>query len=422
MKYNVNDKFIIEGGHRLNGLVHVQTSKNAILPIMASSILSSGVVQLHNCPDLLDVHNMIRILRRMGAKVHWHNMTLIIDPSTISNIEIDCELSKTMRSSIFLLGAILAKFRTASISSPGGCDIGKRPIDIHVSSMRRLGVNVEEMGDYLLFDASKAKARTLELKLPSVGATENLVIFASTLKGKTVIKNCALEPEVVDLCDFLSYMGAKILGVGTSTLTIYGVERLHGTEYTAIGDRIVAGTLMCAVAGCGGELTLKNIKARHIQNLIDKLRLMGCQIEVKSDIIKISSLGCLNSLTDITTGYYPDFPTDMQSIMLTLSCISSGKSSIIESVFENRFLIVPDLIKMGADISKISNREVEVLGKDSLYGSKISARDLRGGAGLVLAGLMANGETMISNVHFIDRGYEHFENMLTKLGAVIERI
>ncbi len=422
MNYKNTNKFEIIGGAKLHGEISIQTSKNAVLPIMSASLLAESPVLLKNCPEIIDVNNMISILHCLGAKVEWRGKDIYIDPTSITNAKIDCELTKSMRSSVFMLGSILAKFKTAFISSPGGCDIGKRPIDIHIKAMKKLKVEVEEAEEFLFFDANKAKARTIKLSMPSVGATENLLLFACTLKGKTTIKNCAKEPEVVDLCDFLCKMGAKIIGVGTERLTIHGVNHLRGVKYTPISDRIVTGTLMCAVAISGGNVTLNNVKVRHIENLIDKLRSMGCQIKANNDIINISSSGRLRAIEDITTGYYPDFPTDMQSLMLVTSTIAKGKTKVNEQIFENRFLIVPELEKMGADIVFKSNREVIINGVDHLIGSTVYARDLRGGASLVLAGLATCGLTVVENVHFIDRGYEHLEDMLSSLGVDIKRI
>lgn len=422
MNYSILDRFEIIGGNELHGEVDIQTSKNAVLPIMSASILASSPVIIRDCPHIIDVDNMISILRDLGAVVEWRGEDIYIDPRKMTNTKIDCELSHSMRSSVFMLGSILARFKSTFLSCPGGCNIGRRPIDIHIKAMKRLNVAISEAGDFLFFDAAKAKARTIKLDIPSVGATENILLFASTLRGKTVIKNCAREPEVVDLCDFLAKMGAKIIGVGTDKLTIYGVDRLIGVEYRPISDRIVAGTLMCATAICGGNVTLNKVKVKNIENLIDKLSSMGCQININNDIINIISSGRLNGLGSITTDYYPGFATDLQSLVLTVSCVAEGDTIVQERIFENRFLTVPELIKMGADIHINSTREAHVHGVEHLTGATVSAKDLRGGASLVLAGLVARGHTIVENVHFIDRGYDHLELMLSHLGADIRRI
>lgn len=422
MSYRKKDKFIINGGNKLYGTIKVQTSKNATLPIMSASLLTTESVKINSCPDILDVQNMIKILKKLGAKVERIGDDYIIDNSQIDDICLDYNLCKTMRSSIFLLGSILARFKTMSLTMPGGCKIGERPIDIHIDAFKRLGVKVVELDDFIFFNAEHAKANKIKLKIPSVGATENIVQFASTLKGKTTIYNAAREPEVVDLCNFLIKMGANIKGAGTNKITIFGVDRLKGVEYRPIPDRIVLGTLLIATAICGGIIQINNAILNQNEKLIDILLRMGCQINIKNDIITISRETPLKSIKSVSTGYFPDFPTDLQSLMLTLSCIVKGKTQINEKIFENRFLIVDELKKMGAKIQIIDNHTAIVEGVHKLSANKIKALDLRGGASLVLAGLAAEGRTIIENVHFIDRGYCHLESMLASLGADIKRI
>ncbi len=422
MSYKKRDKFVITGGKKLDGELDIQTSKNATLPIMSACLLSKDAVCIKSCPDILDVENMIKILKKLGAKVDRVLDDLIIDGSQIKDVCIDYNLCKTMRSSIFLLGSILARFKSICITMPGGCNIGKRPIDIHIDAFKRLGVKVIEMNDFIFFNASKAKAGKIHLKIPSVGATENIVQFASILKGKTVIYNAAREPEVVDLCNFLIKMGANIKGAGTKKITIIGVENLKGVEYRPIQDRIVLGTLLIATAICGGIIRLKASNINQIEKLIEILSRMGCQINIKNDIITLAREGPLKSISTVSTGYYPDFPTDLQSMLLVLSCVVDGSTQINERIFENRFLIVKELKKMGAKIKIVDKHKVIIDGVKTLTASKLKALDLRGGASLVLAGLVAKGTTIIDNVHFIDRGYCYFEKMLTSLGADIKRI
>ena len=422
MSYRKKDKFIINGGNKLYGTIKVQTSKNATLPIMSASLLTTESVKINSCPDILDVQNMIKILKKLGAKVERIGDDYVIDNSQIDDICLDYNLCKTMRSSIFLLGSILARFKTMSLTMPGGCKIGERPIDIHIDAFKRLGVKVVELDDFIFFNAEHAKANKIKLKIPSVGATENIVQFASTLKGKTTIYNAAREPEVVDLCNFLIKMGANIKGAGTNKITIFGVDRLKGVEYRPIPDRIVLGTLLIATAICGGIIQINNAILNQNEKLINILLRMGCQINIKNDIITISRETPLKSIKSVSTGYFPDFPTDLQSLMLTLSCIVKGKTQINEKIFENRFLIVDELKKMGAKIQIIDNHTAIVEGVHKLSANKIKALDLRGGASLVLAGLAAEGRTIIENVHFIDRGYCHLESMLASLGADIKRI
>ena len=413
--------FEIIGGKRLNGVIINQTSKNATLPIMSAGIICKGKVKINKWPDIVDFHNMCDILIKMGAEIEIQGRDCIINYENVSDKCIDCDLSKTMRSSQFLLGSTLARFKSSMIVMPGGCKIGARPLDIHINAFKKLNVKVVELGDRIFFDARNAKPNKIKLRIPSVGATENIVQFASTLKGKTIILNSAKEPEVVDLCNFLNKMGAKILGAGTDKITIYGVDSLHGVDYTPIGDRIVAGTIAVATALCGGDVTIYNAFPYQNLKLIEKLRSMSCQVDIKNDIMHIVAKGSLKSFRELTTGFYPDFPTDLQSMLLTLSCLADGETIINEKVFENRFLIVDELNKLGANIEKMNNHQVRIRGVKELKGGNIVANDLRGGASLVLAGMVAKGKTTIANTHYIDRGYEHIEEIFSSLGAKIKR-
>ena len=415
------DTYKIVGGNKLFGSVEVQTSKNATLPLLSASLLTSQQVIINNIPQITDVFNMVKILKKLKIKTKIKGGDLILNPQRAQNIKISCKLAKTMRSSIFFLGAMLARFKQCTIAMPGGCNIGARPIDIHIKALKKLKVKVVHNGNYLKFDATKAVAGKIKLKLPSVGATENIVQFASLLPGITTIFNAAKEPEVVELCNFLNLMGAKIEGVGTETITIHGVSFLSGIQYKPSGDRIVAGTLMLATAICGGEIEIKNTNPKENSNLINKLVSIGCKIEINCDIIKITSNGELKNLTNICTGYYPDFPTDLQSMMLTACCVGCGKTVVTENLFENRFLTATELVKMGANICQLNPKEVEVIG-GKLFGAEVYAKDLRGGAALVLAGLVAVGTTKVNNVHFIDRGYQQLDFVLRSLGANIKRI
>lgn len=417
-----NEVFEIVGGNKLNGTIKVQTSKNAVLPILAATIITPGVFKILDCPNIVDVNNMITILETFGAKVEKDTTGYIIDTKNIDITKLDCELCKTMRSSLFLLGSMLARCGRAIITEPGGCKIGARPIDIHLKSLKHLGVKITEVEDKIYFDSSKAHAGKVKLKLPSVGATENLVEFACKLKGKTTIYNAAKEPEVVDLCNFLNKMGAKIVGAGTTKITIYGVDNLTPVIYTPISDRIVAGTIMCGVAICGGNVVLTNAVAEHNLNLIDKLKSMGCVITYNNTTIHIVSNKKLTSVGEISTGYFPDFPTDEQSLMFVTSCLAKGQTEIKENIFENRFLTLPELKKMGANVLQKDKNSVTIIGVGELSATKLTALDLRGGASLVLAGLVAKGKTTVENIAYIDRGYEKLENMFASLGANIKRV
>jgi len=416
-----SNRFEIVGGNRLEGEIEIQTSKNAVLPIMSASLLFNDVVTIQKVPKITDVENMIKIMKDLGCEVCSENGNVIINSKNATNCNIDCKLMKSMRSSLFLLGSMLSRFGSCMISLPGGCDIGKRPIDIHISALKKLGVGVSRVDEYLFFNAKYAKAGKVHLRLPSVGATENIIQFACKLNGKTTIINPAREPEVVDLCNFLNLAGAKILGAGTNKITIYGVNNLKNTTYKPVGDRIVAGTIMCAVAVSGGNVTIKNSSAHENEKIIEKLGKMGCQINIKNDIINISKDKTLTSIKDFETGYYPNFPTDLQSLLLAVSCTVEGGTKVKENLFENRFLTVPELQKMGAFIKTHGKRKVSVNGVCKLHGAKVSAKDLRGGASLVVAALGATGKSVVKNIHFIDRGYENLEVQLARLGAKIQR-
>lgn len=413
--------FEINGGNKLYGEIVNQTSKNATLPIMSACLMLDGVTKITNYPQISDVDNMISLLFFLGAKVEKSGEDLLINTNTCQNIGIDGQLAKTMRSSVFLLGSYLSRFKNVMLTLPGGCDIGLRPIDVHISALKQLGVNVSCLGNNVFFDATNAKANKVKLRMPSVGATENIIQFACKLKGTTIIINPAKEPEVVDLCNFLNLAGAKIIGAGTNKITIYGVDSLVGVTYKPIGDRIAAGTIVGAVAMCGGDVTIRNAVPYQNLNFLKKVASLCCQIDIKNDIIHIISDGKLKSIGKIETGYYPDFPTDLQSIMLAISTIAEGETTIIENIFENRFQIVHELIKCGARFRKLSNRIVKIRGVENLKPAEFEAKELRGGAALVLLALIANGKSKVTGVKFIDRGYVQLEKTLTKLGAEIKR-
>ncbi len=416
-----NDKFIIVGGNELEGEVIIQTSKNAVLPILAGSILCDKPMVIKNVPNLLDVSNMFAILRNLGVKLDYFNKDCYIDASNINSTMLNQELCKTLRSSIFLLGPLLARFKKAIISYPGGCDIGNRPIDLHLGGLQKLGVKITNRHSLIYCDAKDMKSGVVQLDFPSVGATENLMMSAVFLNGTTRLINVAKEPEIVDLQNFLNSMGADISGAGSSEITINGVNTLHTTQYTPISDRIVEGTLMLATAICGGRVCLKNTNFKNNQSLIAKLSSVGCQIDTKNDIIHITSKGRLPSIDLIDTQVYPGFPTDLQAQMMALQTVSEGVSVMCENVFENRYKHAKELIKMGSDII-LRDRVAVVKGVSELAGAPVDASDLRAGAGLVLAGLKAKGYTTINNIYHIDRGYENFENILTSLGADIKRL
>lgn len=414
-------KILVRGGKTLSGSFHVPAAKNAYLPILAASILSDDSVILHNYPNYTDTENMCHILSAIGAKVE-KDEELFIDPSSINSWSVETELASLVRSSIFMLGALLAKFRKAKVAYPGGCEIGARPIDIHLSGFRKMGVVVDERHGYIYCDAQNMHAAFLSLDFPSVGATESLMMAASLCDGESRIFNAAKEPEIVDLQNFLNKMGADIHGAGSSEIVIRGVKKLHGCEYDPIKDRIIAGTYIIATAMCGGDVEFSGVKTSHLRSLIDKLDKTACTINAKNDKIRVTrnSVRPL-SLGKIETSVYPGLPTDLQAQVLALSTISEGTSMIVENVFESRFKHVPELIKMGADVH-VCDRVAVVRGVPKLYGAAVTGMELRGTASLVLAGLVAEGYTTISGAHHVDRGYCKIEDDLISLGADIKRI
>lgn len=420
-KGEVMDKFIIEGARELYGEVEIQSSKNAVLPLLAASILTDEQIVIHKCPKISDVLNMLEILKDLGCKTTFYDDSIIVEASGIHNWEVSCGLAERLRSSIFMLGSILSRFGKAKIAYPGGCDIGLRPIDLHILGLKRLGVNVVEGSGMLECSCDELVGAEIVLDFPSVGATENVMLASVIASGTTVIKNSAKEPEIIDLQNFLNKMGAKVTGAGTSTLIIEGVKKLHGTEYTPISDRIEAGTFMIACAMASGEIEIKNCAPENVASLIHKLRENGCNIHTKCDKIYLQRKGKLVSAKIVETSPYPGFATDLQSQFMALSCISEGSTLICENLFETRYKHVPQLIKMGADIT-VKGKVALVRGVKKLFGADVLACDLRGGAALVCAGISAEGITTVSDISHIDRGYNDFEYKLKNLGVKIKRI
>ena len=414
-------EYIINGGQPLDGALEIKGAKNSILPLMAASILTDEITVLHNCPNISDVDSMINILEGLGSKIIRSGRDVIIDNSMTDKSEIPASLAKELRSSVFLLGSLLSRHKKAKVAYPGGCDIGLRPIDIHITGLRELGIEIQEQGGYILCNCLNAKSADIVLDLPSVGATENLMLASVFIKGKTVIRNCAKEPEIVDLQKFLNTMGAKIRGAGSSVIVVEGVDKLHGIEYTPIPDRIVAGTYLIAAAMCGGNVELSGVNPEHISSLISKLSKTTCKVHIKNDRILIRSKGRQKSLECIETMYYPGFPTDLQSQIMAMQTVSRGTSVIVENIFETRFKTASQLKKLGADIT-IKGRVAVIRGVKELIGAEVAASDLRGGASLVLAGLVAKGTSIVKDIHYIDRGYEDLSVELQKLGANVRRI
>ncbi len=414
-------KYIIRGGTPVAGDIRIKGAKNSVLTLLAACILTDGKVTLHDCPHISDVNTMLAILERLGCRTSRTGDDVTVDSAGISGDKIPGGLASELRSSIFLLGSLLSRLKKAKVAYPGGCEIGLRPIDIHLAGLRELGVRIVEKHGYIDCDSTRAHSADIMLDLPSVGATENLVMTCVFLKGVSVIRNCAKEPEIVDLQNFLNAMGAKVSGAGTGIITIEGVEKLHGVEYTPIPDRIVAGTWLIGAAICGGELTLSNVNPEHLSSLIAKLPKSTCKITCARDKINIICNGRCESIPKVETTYYPGFPTDLQTQILTLQTVSDGTSVVVENIFETRFKTVPELLKMGADVT-VNGRTAVVRGVRSLNGARVSATDLRGGASLVLAGMCAQGETVIDNIYHIDRGYEDLTSVLSSIGVNIKRI
>ncbi len=411
----------INGGNQLSGEVNIQGSKNAVLPILAATVLVNGIIKLNNCPKILDVFHMIKILEAIGCTASWDNSSLIIDATRLNTSTVPEEYVKMMRSSIILMGALLGRTHSVTITYPGGCTIGARPIDFHLSAFQNMNVLLKEEDGLIKCSTDGVKGNDIFLKFPSVGATENIILAGVLADGKTGIINAAREPEITELCKFLNAAGARITGAGTERIEIMGVDYLHPMEYTACSDRIVAGTYLAAVAGAGGEAVLTGIGDENLKAVIKVLREMGCSIVSGEDYIIIASSGRAKPIPFIRTMPYPEFPTDMQSQIMSVLMTATGTSKIVEEIFEGRYQNVKEQIKFGADI-RVKGREAIINGVPSLTGCEVFASELRGGAALVIAGLMAKGKTTLYNPYFIQRGYEDICRDLNQLGADIRMV
>lgn len=414
------EQFVIKGGNPIRGEVEIGGAKNAALAILAAAIMTDETVTVENLPDVRDINIMLDALSDIGAVVERVDRhTAHINGSTIGQLSVDYEYIKKIRASYYLLGALLGKYRSAEVALPGGCVIGSRPIDLHVKGFKALGADVDISYGLISVKAEKLIGNHIYMDKVSVGATINVMMTAALAEGKTVIENAAKEPHVVDVANFLNSMGANIRGAGTDVIRIVGVEKLHKTEYSVIPDQIEAGTFMCAVAATGGDVLIKNVIPKHLEATSAKLIEAGCRIQEFDDAVRVIADGPLVH-TQITTLPYPGYPTDMQPQMTAVLGMADGTSTVTESIFENRFKYVDELARMGADIQVESNIAI-IRGVKGYTGARVCAPDLRAGAALVIAGLAADGITIVDDIHYIQRGYENFEGKLRQLGAQIER-
>ena len=409
--------YIVKGGNKLEGEVFSSGSKNASLPILAASILNKGKTYLKNVPNIHDTKIMYQIMELLGVKIYQEEEYIVVDSTNIYSYEIPDNLMRQMRSSVILAGAIIGRCKKAKFSYPGGCDIGVRPIDLHLSAFKKMGINILEEDGAITCDADKIIGNTITLDFPSVGATENIILAATLSEGTTYIKNAAMEPEIVDLQNFINKIGGNVVGAGTKEIKISGVNNLKTTRYEIMPDRIEIGTLLCATAITKGNVTVKNVMIEHLIPLIYKLEEIGCEIELKDKKILLKAKDRLNAC-NIKTMPYPGFPTDMQPIIASVLGISKGTSIIIENIFENRFKYLAELKRMGAKVT-IEGKTAIIKGIRKYNATSVEATDLRGGAALLIAGLNASGTTEISNIKYILRGYENIDEKLNTLGANI---
>ena len=415
------EQYVIKGGNPLYGEVEIGGAKNAALAILAAAIMTDETVTIDNLPNVRDINVLLQAIEEIGAHVERVDIHKVkINGSFIRGVNVDNEFIRRIRASYYLIGALLGKYKHAEVALPGGCDIGSRPIDLHMKGFRSMGADIDIAHGLVIARAKELKGTHIYMDKVSVGATINIMMAAAMADGKTVIENAAKEPHVVDVANFLNSMGANIRGAGTDVIRIVGVEKLHATEYSVIPDQIEAGTFMFAVAAAGGNVLVKNVIPKHLEATTAKLLEVGCQVEEFDDSVRVISDGHLKH-TQVTTLPYPGFPTDMQPQMAVLLGIAEGTSTVTESIFENRFKYVDELTRMGADIKVESNIAI-ISGVKRYAGARVNAPDLRAGAALVIAGLAAEGITVVDDIYYIQRGYEALEEKLTKIGAKIARV
>jgi UDP-N-acetylglucosamine 1-carboxyvinyltransferase len=414
------DKLLITGGKRLSGEIAISGAKNAALPILCAGLLTSDTVHLSNVPHLQDVSTMLKLLRQMGLRAEQDDDRLALNGSAVDKLEAPYEMVKTMRASILVLGPLVARFGEARVSLPGGCAIGSRPVDQHIKGLQAMGAEIAIEAGYIHAKAKKLKGTRIVTDMITVTGTENLLMAATLAEGETVLENAAREPEVTDLANLLVAMGAKIDGIGSDRLVIQGVDKLHGASHTVVPDRIETGTFLCAVAAAGGDVTLKNTRSDILDAALDKLREAGAILTSGPDWIRVQMAARPKPVSFRTTEY-PGFPTDMQAQFMALNCIADGNSRVTETIFENRFMHVQELNRLGASID-IDGHTAIVQGVDKLVGAPVMATDLRASASLVIAALAAEGQTLVDRIYHLDRGYDRMELKLSGVGANIQRV
>ncbi len=416
------EKLLIQGGISLQGEVRISGAKNAVLPILAATLLADSPSLISNVPHLLDVTTMMRLLGQLGASLTVdEKLSIEVDPRSVDSTKAPYDLVKTMRASIVVLGPLLARFGEAEVSLPGGCAIGARPVNLHIDGLRAMGAEIIVEDGYIRAKASRLKGAKIFMDLVSVTGTENLMMAATLADGETVIENAAREPEVVDLANYLNKMGAKISNAGSDVIAIEGVERLTGCEYRVLPDRIETGTFLVAAAMTGGSVKIKNTDPGQLDSVLAKLTEAGVNLDVGTDTITVDMQGKRPKAVDIYTAPYPGFPTDMQAQFMAMNSVAEGTSTIVENVFENRYMHVQEMQRMGADI-RLEGSTAIIKGKEALFAAPVMATDLRASASLILMGLVADGETLVDRIYHIDRGYERVEEKLSQMGAVIKRV
>lgn len=414
------DKLLIQGGHRLSGDINISGAKNAALPILCAGLLTADSIQLSNVPLLQDVTTILKLLRQMGLQVEQDGENVTLNGSAIDKLEAPYEMVKTMRAAILVLGPLLARFGEAKVSLPGGCAIGSRPVDQHIKGLQAMGAEITIEAGYIHAKAKRLKGARIVTDMITVTGTENLLMAAVLADGETILENAAREPEVTDLANLLVAMGAQIAGIGTDRLVIQGVERLHGASHAVIPDRIETATFLCAVAAVGGDVTLRKARTDTLDVAFDKLREAGAILTAGDDWIRVQMSSRPKAVSFRTTEY-PGFPTDMQAQFMAMNCIAEGSSRVIETIFENRFMHVQEMNRLGASIT-IEGHTAIVNGVEKLVGAPVMATDLRASASLVIAALAAEGETLIDRIYHLDRGYDRMEVKLSAVGAHIQRV